>query len=458
MGRSVTVRPPAPPPATFYHRPSNRYYTVDGNRMRRHQVGAAGQQVNVLEKSIDIAIGSGNHAVTYLTKTPQGRLLELPLSWYSRENGWAMSPGYDRADHEDFRREISDSCLFCHSNTPAPSPIGCERCHGPTAQHLQSPSAGTILNPAALPPDRRLEVCLQCHLQTASSGIQDSVRRAGRPPWSFQPGEALGDYKMLFDRTDSQDRLEINHAGYRLLQSACFRGSGGRLQCTTCHDPHTAKLRADMCGSCHPGAHRNDASAAGRSCESCHMPKRAPEDAVHTTITDHKISRRPKTVDAVAENHTPYRGKVVPFYLPADSLTVAAVNRSEDLAVYRKMADRDLNNAALLLMQGKILLRKNDHRNAVGVLERASRLDPKCTDCLTHLAVAHALAGGTLQALAILKNAVAGNPDHVLAWINLGIAYESAGNSAEAGKAYREALRLQPDSLQAKQRLSRLPK
>ena len=39
----------------------------------------------------------------------------------------------------------------------------------------------------------------------------------------------LADYKMLFDRTDAADRIEINHAGYRLLQSACFRKSEGKL-------------------------------------------------------------------------------------------------------------------------------------------------------------------------------------------------------------------------------------
>src|SRR5215204_3128768 len=104
MGRSIGR--PAPPPGSFYHRRSNRSYTISDSKMRRHQIGSSGEQINVVEKSVDLAIGSGNHAVTFVSRTPQGRLLELPLSWYTRSAQWGMSPGYDRADHDDFRREI----------------------------------------------------------------------------------------------------------------------------------------------------------------------------------------------------------------------------------------------------------------------------------------------------------------------------------------------------------------
>ena len=138
MGRSIGR--PTPPPGTFYHRRSNRFYVVSDSKMRRHQTGGTGEEINVVEKSIDLAIGSGNHAVTFLSRTAQGRLLELPLSWYARSANWGMSPGYDRADHDDFRREISDSCLFCHSSGADPAPIDCGRCHGQVETHLKSPS------------------------------------------------------------------------------------------------------------------------------------------------------------------------------------------------------------------------------------------------------------------------------------------------------------------------------
>ena len=43
-------------------------------------------------------------------------------------------------------------------------------------------------------------------------------------------GELLQQYKLYVVSRDAscQARFEINHAGYGLLQSACFRKSGGQ--------------------------------------------------------------------------------------------------------------------------------------------------------------------------------------------------------------------------------------
>jgi hypothetical protein len=97
MGRSIGDRP-APVSATFYHRLSNRYYSISSTSIRRHQLDAGGQVINTMQKPIAFAIGSGNHAITYVSRTSEGRLLELPVSWYAKIGGYAMSPGYDRSD------------------------------------------------------------------------------------------------------------------------------------------------------------------------------------------------------------------------------------------------------------------------------------------------------------------------------------------------------------------------
>ena len=430
--------------------------------MRRYQTDARGSEVNIVEKSIDLAIGSGNHAVTFLNRTPQGRLLELPLSWYTRSGSWGMSPGYDRADHDDFRREISDSCLFCHSAGPDPAPIDCGRCHGDAQKHLKSPMKGSILNPAKLSSQRQLEVCLQCHLQTVSRGIQDSMRRPGRVTWSYQPGTPLADYKMYFDRADGEqsDRLEINHAGYRLLQSACFRKSEGKLLCTSCHDPHTARVRATACTQCHSSAHSGESTATAGTCQTCHMPKRVPIDAIQTVMTDHKIVRKPRFTDPVAEEHKPYTGPVVPYFSEPDKLSHAAAASQNsgggDLSLFRRLAAREPENVPLLATFGKALLRAQAPGEATDVFEKALRIDPLYTDARNHLGVALAMRGRLEDALEQLRRAVADNPDHALSWTNLGVTLEAVGDTEGAIEAYTEAIRLQPDSSEARRRRARL--
>src|ERR1044071_7393088 len=136
MGRSFTQAGAVPPLAEFYHEPSQRYYSIvnrkDGHYLRRSQTSGT----NVIEKRIDYVIGSGNHSKTFLHRDPSAQLMEVPVSWYSERGGYyAMSPGYDRPDHSDFRREVSESCLFCHNGYPSAansglaSGIDCQRCH-----------------------------------------------------------------------------------------------------------------------------------------------------------------------------------------------------------------------------------------------------------------------------------------------------------------------------------------
>ena len=244
---------------TYYHKASDRYYRMSERNgryyQRRHQIGFAGREVNVVEKEIHFVVGSGNHSRTYLHHTADGKLFELPVSWYSEKGGfWAMSPGYDSPSQHGFRRRVTYGCLFCHNGYPEiepgsdgfgrealfkgkiPEGIDCQRCHGPGKNHVseaQKPSAGReavraiIVNPGRMSPERQMEVCMQCHLETTSAGLPHSVQRHGRGSLSFQPGERLADYILHFDHapgTGHDDKFLIVNAVYRLAPVSLFSG------------------------------------------------------------------------------------------------------------------------------------------------------------------------------------------------------------------------------------------
>ncbi|MEM1182007.1 MAG: tetratricopeptide repeat protein, partial [Acidobacteriota bacterium] len=340
----------APP---YYHPASNRYYEMrrtaaGGLVMARWQLDAAGRPVHRVEQEVDWVMGSGHTSRVYLYQTAGGELFQLPLAWYSQGQGWGMAPGFDAPVHEGLTRRVRRECMFCHNAYPEvtdgadvygapqtfpaelPEGTGCQRCHGPGAEHVARVFSGryvveeiraAILNPSHLTPKLRNDVCYQCHMQPTVELM--GVRRFKSSDYDFRPGESLDDYLVLLDAEaadqDRSERFEINHHPYRLEQSRCFTQSQD-LSCLTCHDPHRKVPEAEQaahyrraCLSCHQleacGAQSMEAAALGAlgagsvdlgDCAACHMPSRRTQDVVHVAMTDHKIQRFPAGQDLLA--------------------------------------------------------------------------------------------------------------------------------------------------------------
>lgn len=515
MGRSFSKVEQAPALAEYFHPASERFYAVvqrgDTSFMRRWIAGGT----HVVEKSIDFAVGSGNHSKTFFHLDARGKLLQLPLSWYAERGGyWAMSPGYDRPDHSDFRREASDSCLFCHNGYPSEANKGlangidCQRCHGPGEDHVKR--RGSIVNPAKLSPDRSMEVCLQCHLESASRTLPDAIRNFDRGPFSYRPGEPLANFIRYFQflKTPDEDRITVNNSAYGLRQSPCFLESGGRLQCTTCHDPHQkaggagAEQRyTSVCRSCHASTHE----PRTQNCTNCHMQKRRTEDAVHVSMTDHRIRRQPLPGDLlapIAERHGRHTGPVKPLYpeRPAQTpeerlyLAMAQVQAGADpqtssvqlaaalsavqpksaepyavLGVaYRRMkrdaaaaqAFRsalrfDANHRGALVGLAEVLA-GHSSEEAIAMITAALRRLPGDPTLLNSLAVLETGRGHFDKALALVSRAIQSNGEDPLSWLNMGVCLEAKGDLPGAAAAYRQALVLQPDLQRAQTFLNRI--
>ncbi|HEY3703648.1 MAG TPA: multiheme c-type cytochrome [Terracidiphilus sp.] len=265
---------------------------------------------------IDIAIGSGRHAQTYLYWDGD-QLYELPVSYWGWGREWVLSPGFPSGQVR-FDRPVVPRCLECHGsyftwlNPPANRyvkdsvvlGIECERCHGPGAKHValersaKKPDPKTelaIVNPARLSHQQQLDLCSLCHAG-AVQPIGDSLR--------FLPGDTIRDYLHIqpVDPAAPPD-VHGNQVG-ALEASRCF--GSGKITCSTCHNVHRVQENAESfsahCQTCHElracGKYKTLGAAIRTRCIDCHMPlldsakivTSTGEQKLHALLRAHRIA------------------------------------------------------------------------------------------------------------------------------------------------------------------------
>jgi len=495
----------------FYHSLSDTHYSMifrdRAYYQRRWQIGFDGTETNVEEMKIDYVLGAGDHARSYLHRTPRGTLIELPLGWYSERGGyWGMSPGFD-SRHPQTRRVVSYECVFCHDGYPKvpsgsdvpgadpvftgdlPEGIDCQRCHGPGGQHIRATQTsgaklsdirGRIVNPARLSSKIQMELCMQCHLEPTSGRIPALIRRFDRGPFSYIPGQPLEDFILYFDHspgTGYDDKFEIESAAYRLRKSRCFLESKGALTCPFCHDPHrnlptgdeATKHYSSECRHCHePGIGALIASGKhpdAADCVSCHMPKRRTDDVVHAVITDHFIQRKISTRDLQAElqerhltEAEEYHGEVIPYYpspLPKTSennlyLALAQVALQNNLQkgvtdLAREMNQHPPREMEFYTALGDAWKNSRNPKAAVGAFEQAIRLKPKSVTALQLLAASLKTLGNVSRSEQMLNRALHLAPQDADIWYQYGILEAQLGRTGSAVEKVQKALALDPD-------------
>jgi hypothetical protein len=264
---------------------------------------------------IDYAIGSGHHATSFVTvlNLDPPTILEHRLTHYTSTDTLDITPGQTSGKaapgttlmgREQSVRETL-KCLGCHATQLSARPaaqldpaslipsVTCERCHGPGRAHVQAARRGASASELAMPMglegwtvQGQLDLCGNCHRHPSKV-----------PPLKLNPN----------------DPILARFQPIGLSQSRCFKESGGRFSCVSCHDPH-ARSTSDrahyerVCLNCHQtsgtGKSRRTLSSFAatstcpisplKGCVICHMP--GVDSGQHVLFTDHWIRvRRPAT-------------------------------------------------------------------------------------------------------------------------------------------------------------------
>jgi predicted CXXCH cytochrome family protein len=267
----------------------------------------------VIRSLVEYAFGTKDRYLTMVSKDEHGqyRIARMSYACNSDGCGWTRSlldtmtatrteayPGQMIS-----QRDGTVKCLQCHVTfarggadrvgpETADRAIGCERCHGPGAHHIQAVEAGltdlAIVNPATASPALATEQqCNGCHVLDTRYNIDDH----DNPGW-------------------------IRSQGVGWIWSRCNTESGGAFGCVSCHNPHqtaaamTTEQYEAKCLGCHstpspsapkPTSQTPPTAAAGstvcpvnpvKGCLDCHMPRRRYDGSTGLALTDHYIRVR----------------------------------------------------------------------------------------------------------------------------------------------------------------------
>lgn len=245
-------------------------------------------------------VGSGRFGHTFLLEKG-GRYMESRISYYPPIGGWSWTPGQQQ--QIPFRAPMGNvmpegdtlACFACHSTYVVREEgkdgagriradlslfnVGCERCHGPGREHVESVRAGRGIGPLYTFREAgaatMMRLCGECH----------------RGPEAV-PAEELATHPDL-----------PRFAGTALAASACYQKSAGRLTCITCHSPH-ARVSTDLaaydrgCNACHDG--KTPAKPAcpvnpRKGCVNCHMPAESLGEPKALKFRNHWIRILPQS-------------------------------------------------------------------------------------------------------------------------------------------------------------------
>jgi hypothetical protein len=271
------------------------HFRMDADSTGFYQTLVVGKGADSTSRTERVAYvaGSGRKGQSFLYWSGD-RLFQLPVSYWTSLDTWIGSPGRVGMDPRvSFNRAVAPRCFECHASWMESVPnltadneyrpdsailgITCERCHASGERHVAHERSllrrlvrdRSIVNPAPMPRDRKMDVCAQCH---------GGLGQPQRPAFTYVAGRPLDDYVHLEPKA-SDEVVDVHANQVALLsRSRCFTAS--QMTCTTCHDVHRPQRDvveiSGRCLTCHqqqscPLFATRGSAIAGK-CVDCHMP------------------------------------------------------------------------------------------------------------------------------------------------------------------------------------------
>ena len=474
--------------------------------MSEYELGPDGAELSRQAEKIAFALGEPMAGVGYGIQRGN-YLFEAPLSYYAGSQdkypqGWGLSPGYEKA-HYGFDRPLVGSCMYCHVgrsrivddannlylNPPiAELKVGCENCHGPGGLHVDEQRRHvkisgkidtSVVNPAHLSPRISDDMCTYCHEYGEAR-----IPQPGKKFEDFRPGTPLVDTMAVF-KTRPIMGWNMMEWSDEMAQSKCYRASGGRLNCNSCHDGHRTPTAQEApafyrnkCLNCHQDDKCSESLARRQStkpfdnCVTCHMPKHVAPRFIMlgTQGTSHRI---------IAREGEPFPAEVIQDQSPDPTTGLILVDRNPGAT--------DATLSPLVLLQAyQAVLARSPKRSDLGsrydqLLDQVENSDPDNPLVLSALAkrelkkqlpqasvaaatyLSKAVEKGSKspqdymllaellfrsnrkeQAVDILKHAISQFPYIPTPYENLSFCYMSMGDDAHAREIVRTGLSIFP--------------
>ncbi|HYZ84502.1 MAG TPA: tetratricopeptide repeat protein, partial [Bryobacteraceae bacterium] len=186
-------------------------------------------------------------------------------------------------------------------------------------------------------------------------------------------------------------------------------------------------------------------------CASCHMPKRAVADVVHTAYTDHRIQRPGSTL--TLQGLQPWRGDS-PRERGLAMFEVGEARGDVEMLqqAYRILVSQPARDAAVLAALGTLTLQKSRPVEAAQLFEQAVRQEPGNAEAWFRLGLAQQAAGKTDAAVDAFQAASKADPYFFQAYVAEATLRKS--DKSEYRRILERYLRHVPQSLAARKALA----